>query len=236
MVMASDIALFVRQQLKAKANDNVFALAQYELSDIKEQMRRHINDGPMLRDVEEACRKLLNALLINTNEDHNTRDTAKRMAKMYIKEVFGGRYTEPPDMQSFPNAKHVDQLHTVGPIAVRSTCSHHFVPFFGKAWIGLLPDKEGQVLGLSKFSRLVDWIFCRPQIQEEATIQLANEIEKRIQPMGLAVVVRCAHMCMTVRGVKEHSTTYTTSEVRGVLRDNPTARQEFYSLIKGQEF
>ena len=100
--------------------------------------------------VEMACEDLLDALLINWRLDHNTHETPRRMAKMFVTEVFKGRYTPMPEMKEFPNAKNVDQICTLGPITIRSTCSHHMVPIEGYAWVGVLPEAEnGKVLGLS---------------------------------------------------------------------------------------
>lgn len=183
------------------------------------------------RNVETACQNLLDALLIDTNSDHNTRDTAKRMAKMYVHEVLRGRFYPAPEITDFPNAGNLDELYVTGPITVRSMCSHHFVPIVGKAWIGVLPSER--VIGLSKFNRIADWIMRRPQIQEEATVQLADFIEQAIQPRGLAVIVKARHMCMTWRGVCEHEhAAMTTSVMRGAMRDSDALRAEFLSLIK----
>lgn len=186
--------------------------------------------------VEDICEELLSALQINWKNDHNMKETPLRMARMYINEVFKGRYTAMPELKSFPNVKNVDQIYTVGPITVRSTCSHHMVPIIGQAWLGMLPHAHGRVLGLSKFVRLTDWVFCRPQIQEEATEMLSDIIEANTGAAGLAVVVRATHMCMTWRGVKETETSMTTSSMRGVFKEDAKARQEFFNIIKGQGF
>lgn len=185
----------------------------------------------VLSNVETACQSLLDALLIDTKADHNTRDTAKRMAKMYVHEVLRGRFYPAPEITDFPNVSNLDELYVTGPITVRSMCSHHFAPIVGKAWIGVLPSER--VIGLSKFNRIADWIMRRPQIQEEATVQLADFIEQAIQPRGLAVVVKARHMCMTWRGVCEHDdATMTTSVMRGAMRESDSLRAEFLSLIK----
>ena len=187
--------------------------------------------------VEMACEDLLDALLINWRLDHNTHETPRRMAKMFVTEVFKGRYTPMPEMKEFPNAKNVDQICTLGPITIRSTCSHHMVPIEGHAWVGVLPEAEnGKVLGLSKFVRLSDWIFSRPQIQEEATEMLSDVICKALQPRGLAIVVRATHKCMTWRGVRETDTTMVTSSMRGAFKEDAKAREEFFNLIKGQGY
>lgn len=179
-------------------------------------------------DVATAFEDVLDALVID--RDHNTRDTAKRVAKMYVREIFAGRYDPPPRVTEFPNAKDLDELYTVGPITVRSTCSHHFCPIQGKAWIGVIPQKR--LIGLSKFVRLTSWIMSRPQIQEEAAVQLADQLEKIIEPRGLAVAVSASHSCMTMRGVKEHSTVMTTSVLRGIMFHDQAARAEFYKFVE----
>lgn len=200
------------------ANDNIAAvLLPGDLEGIEKQ-------------VEEACRGLLRALVIDTKHDHNTQGTAKRMAKMFIHEVFRGRYEKMPDLKDFPNAKNLDEIYVVGPVTVRSACSHHFVPIMGKAWVGILPGER--VVGLSKFARLANWIFRRPQIQEESTIQLADLLEEVIKPKGLAIIVDAQHMCMSWRGVEEPCTSMTTSVMRGAFLDNASAKAEFLSLIK----
>lgn len=181
-------------------------------------------------EVEEKIKGVLESLVIDIENDHNTQETAKRVAKMYLKEVFSGRYVEPPKITEFPNAKHLDEIYTLGPITIRSACSHHLVPITGRAWIGILPSDR--VIGISKFVRLVHWVMARPQIQEEATVQLADIIENLIAPRGLAIVIEAQHQCMTWRGVKESETVMTSSVMRGVFRDKPEARAEFLRLIK----
>lgn len=185
-------------------------------------------------NVYSAMVNLLDALVIDTENDHNTIETAKRVTKMYIQEVFKGRYEKAPKITDFPNAKNLDQIYTIGPITIRSACSHHLVPILGQAWIGVIPGER--VIGISKFNRLTEWIMARPQIQEESTIQLADEIEKRINPKALAVVVKAQHMCMSWRGVKDTGSSMTTSVMRGLFRNDIPAREEFLSIIKGQGF
>lgn len=181
-------------------------------------------------EVEEKVKALLQALVIDTENDHNTQETAKRIAKMYLKEVFAGRYDPQPKITDFPNAKSLDQVYTLGPITVRSACSHHMVPITGRCWIGILPSDR--VIGISKFVRLANWVLARPQIQEEATVQLADIIEELIKPKGLAVVIEATHQCMTWRGVKESETRMNTSVMRGAFRDEAETRAEFFRLIK----
>ena len=185
------------------------------------------------RNVEKRFQKVLEALLIDTANDHNTKETAKRVAKMLVREVFAGRYQPKPRVTSFPNVNHYDQLYLTGPIKIRSTCAHHFQPIVGNAWIGVFPGKE--VIGLSKFNRLVDWVASRPQIQEEMTVQIADLIEEETKAEGIAVVIKAEHMCLTHRGVKEHESDMTTSIVRGSLREEETQKREFFNLLKGMK-
>lgn len=185
-------------------------------------------------EVQQAIQALLHALVIDTDTDHNTRETAARVARMYVHEVFKGRYLPPPKVTDFPNAKHLDEIYTVGPITVRSACSHHFVPITGQCWIGVKPGER--IIGLSKFNRLVEWVMARPQIQEEAAIMLADTIEDLIAPEGIAVIVKARHLCMTWRGVKDNGTEMVTSVMRGIFRDEAKARAELMDILRGQGF
>ena len=185
------------------------------------------------RNVEKRFQKVLDALLIDTANDHNTQETAKRVAKMLVREVFAGRYEPKPRVTSFPNANQYDELYVTGPIKIRSTCAHHFQPIVGNAWIGVFPGKN--VIGLSKFNRLVNWIASRPQIQEEMTEQIADEIEKQTEAKGVAVVIKAKHFCMSARGVKEHDSDMLTSVVRGLFREDPAIKAEFFSLLNNMK-
>lgn len=184
----------------------------------------------MQRNVELACVDLLRALGIDTESDHNTRGTAARMAKMFCRETFNGRYTTPPDITTFPNTRKLDELVVTGPISVRSTCSHHFCPILGSCYIGVIYDKR--LAGLSKFNRVVEWFASRPQIQEEMVVQIADFLERTLKPKGLAIVLNAQHTCMTWRGVKECPTaSMTTNVMRGVFRKDAGARSEFLTTL-----
>lgn len=185
----------------------------------------------LLDEVEGKIKGVLDSLVIDTDSDHNTNDTARRVAKMYIKEIFSGRYIQQPKVTEFPNAERLNELMIVGPITVRSACSHHFCPVIGKVWIGVLPNKNTNIIGLSKYARLADWIMSRPQIQEEAVIQLADLIQEKTQPDGLAVVMNATHYCMTWRGVKDADSRMINSVMRGSFLTDSNLRREFLSLI-----
>ncbi|MGC6482141.1 MAG: GTP cyclohydrolase I [Synechococcus sp.] len=184
-------------------------------------------------EVGDRVRDLLRSLVIDIENDHNTEETAERVARMYLHEVFKGRYHQQPKVASFPNVKELDEIYTVGPITVRSACSHHLVPIMGNCWIGIKPGSR--VIGLSKFTRVADWVFSRPHIQEEAVMILADEIERLCEPQGLGIIVKAQHYCMKWRGVREPQTSMVNSVVRGDFRHDSSLKQEFFELVRQQE-
>ena len=185
----------------------------------------------LLDEVQSKMQGVLESLVIDTENDHNTRDTARRVAKMYLKEVFKGRYVPAPDITEFPNVGHLNELMIVGPITVRSACSHHLCPVIGKVWVGILPNKNTNVIGLSKYARLAEWVMGRPQIQEEAVLQLADLIEEKTRPDGVAVVMEATHFCMGWRGVKDLDSKMINSVMRGAFLSDMNLRREFLALI-----
>jgi GTP cyclohydrolase I len=218
------VSVKIRERLKAarkrfNANDNI---ADF----IEPGELAHLLD-----EVEEKMKGVLTSLVIDTERDHNTDNTARRVAKMYLNEVFKGRYVSAPLITEFPNAEHLNELMIVGPITVRSACSHHFCPVIGKIWIGVLPNEHTNVIGLSKYARLAEWIMGRPQIQEEAVVQLADLIQQKTQPDGLAIVMEATHFCMGWRGVKDMDSKMINSVMRGAFLKDPNLRREFLSLI-----
>ena len=214
----------IRERVKAAkqrfhANDNIAAFIQP--GEIE----------ALLDEVEDKMKLVLDSLVIDTENDHNTTETAKRLAKMYLTEVFSGRYTQAPDITEFPNAERLNELMIVGPITVRSACSHHFCPIIGKIWIGVLPNQNTNVIGLSKYARLAEWVMGRPQIQEEAVVQLADLIQEKTCPDGLALVMEATHFCMAWRGVKDLDSRMINSVMRGSFLKDPILRREFLALI-----
>ena len=185
----------------------------------------------LLDEVEVKMQGVLDSMVIDTQSDHNTNDTARRIAKMYLMEVFKGRYVPQPAITEFPNAEHLNELMIVGPITVRSACSHHFCPVIGRIWIGVLPNEHTNVIGLSKYARLAEYVMGRPQIQEEAVVQLADLVMEKTQPDGLAIVMEASHYCMAWRGVKDMNAKMINSVMRGVFLKDSALRREFLSLI-----
>ena len=218
------VSVKIRERIKAarkrfNANDNIADFIQPGELDL------------LLDEVEDKMKGVLSSLVIDTEHDHNTDDTARRVAKMYVKEVFQGRYVKAPEITEFPNAEHLNELMIVGPITVRSACSHHFCPIMGKIWIGVLPNEHTNVIGLSKYARLAEWVMGRPQIQEEAITQMAELLMRKVSPDGLAVVMEADHFCMHWRGVKDSETKMINSVMRGSFLKDASLRREFLSLI-----
>jgi len=218
------VSVKIRERIQASrkrfhANDNI---------------SQFIEPGEMEQLLDEVSDKMggvLQSLVIDTESDHNTADTARLVAKMYLQEVFKGRYVPAPEVIEFPNAEHLNELMIVGPITVRSACSHHFCPVIGKIWIGVVPNQHTNVIGLSKYARLAEWIMGRPQIQEEAVVQLADLIQRKTQPDGLSIVMEASHYCMGWRGVKDMDSKMINSVMRGAFLKDANLRREFLSLI-----
>jgi len=208
-----------RQGRRFHANDNI--------SDV-------IEPGELDELVEEVSGRMqavLESLVIDTRSDHNTQETAQRVARMYVREIFRGRYLPAPTVTEFPNAERLNELMIVGPITVRSACSHHLCPIMGRLWIGVMPNEDSDLIGLSKYSRVADWIMTRPQIQEEAILQLSDLLVTMVKPDGLAVVMEADHFCMQWRGVKDNASKMINSVMKGVFLKDGALRREFLSLI-----
>ncbi|WP_255988073.1 GTP cyclohydrolase I [Chitinolyticbacter albus] len=182
-------------------------------------------------EVASKLEGVLESLVIDTESDHNTQDTARRVAKMFVREVFHGRYRAAPPVTEFPNIERLNELMIVGPITVRSACSHHLCPILGKVWVGVMPNEHSNLIGLSKYARLIEWIMSRPQIQEEAVSQLADTLMDRLQPDGLAIVMEADHFCMHWRGVKDMEAKMTNSVMRGSFLRDANLRREFLALM-----
>ena len=209
----------------------VAAKCRYHAND---NIADHIRDGELTElkaEVQGHLQQVLQALVIDTDSDHNTQETAKRVAKMFVEEVFRGRYVPMPAVTEFPNFSRLNELMIVGPITVRSACSHHLCPILGRVWIGVLPNEHSNLIGLSKYARVCDWVMSRPQIQEEAVVMLADALQERVKPDGLAIVMEADHFCMHWRGVKDTDTAMTNSMMRGAFLKDPNLRREFLSLL-----
>ena len=193
----------------------------------------HTLEQPNAAKVEKGIEQVLDGLLFDWKKDPNMQETPKRVAKMYTQELFKGCYTQRPKFTTFPNTKNVDEMVLVSNIRIQSTCSHHLMPFQGYCHIAYLPSPEGRICGLSKLARVAEWYARRPQIQEELTNQIAEFLNKELDPLGVMVVIKAQHGCMTNRGVMQPNSWAVTSKVTGSFKTKPEARAEFFSLIGG---
>ena len=219
----SEISTRIRERLlqakrRFNANDNIADFIEPGELDL------------LLDEVAAKMKAVLEGLVIDIENDHNTQGTARRVAKMYLNEVFRGRYHAAPSVTEFPNVTSLNELMIVGPMTVRSACSHHFCPIMGQLWIGVMPNQHSNLIGLSKFARLAEWLMTRPQIQEEAITQMAELLMDMVKPDGLAVVMEADHFCMHWRGVKDTSAKMINSVMRGsFLKDRRCAVSSFRS-------
>jgi GTP cyclohydrolase I len=244
---APDASASTASQVAGDAGDEGVPISLKIRERIKASQRRfHANDNiaefiepgeldKLLDEVQGKMSAVLSSLVIDTDSDHNTQDTARRVAKMYLHEIFKGRYQSAPAVTEFPNAERLNELMIVGPITVRSACSHHLCPIIGRVWIGVMPNEHSNLIGLSKYARLIDWIMSRPQIQEEAVTQVADILQQRMSPDGLAVVMEADHFCMHWRGVKDMDSKMINSVMRGSFLKNPDLRREFLSLVTNKK-
>ena len=215
-----EISKVIRQRLKDAekqfhSNDNISEFIEKGELDL------------LVDEVSDKFQSVLDSLVIDTAHDHNTRETARRVAKMFVCETFSGRYKARPKITSFPNMGY-KSLYTTGPITIRSVCAHHFQNIVGKCWVGVIPEEK--VIGLSKFNRLIHHICERPQIQEEMTTQIAEALQEYAETKNIAVVVKAEHHCMTMRGVREHESDMTTAIMLGAFERDPALKKEFYDI------
>lgn len=190
----------------------------------------------MRRLTAEKMRELFDILHIDHSNDHNTRDTPERVARMLVDDLLHGRYTAPPRITGFDNANQYDQLIVTGPIAVRSTCAHHLMPIYGHAFIAVVPDADGKIIGLSKYDRIVEYFSSRLQIQEELVQQIGDYLVAHTSPKGLAVRVSAVHMCRTHRGVRAtQNGRMVNAYYHGDMKSDPGLRAEFLDECRALE-
>jgi GTP cyclohydrolase I len=180
--------------------------------------------------IERAVREILEAIGENPERD-GLKETPARVARMY-EEIFSGLREDPADyLQVLFEADH-DEMVMVRDIAMYSACEHHMLPWVGKAHVAYIPGDDGRVTGLSKLARLVDGYAKRPQVQERLTSQIADALDKSLQPKGVMVVVEAEHLCMTMRGIRKPGATTVTSAVRGQFRTSVATREEAMRFIQ----
>jgi len=188
----------------------------------------------LIDELQEKFEGVLDSLLIDRQNDPNAMDTGRRMAKMYVNEIMGGRYTPAPKVTAFPNddADTRYQGMIVTRAELRSMCSHHHQPVAGVAYIGLLPGVK--VIGLSKYTRIAQHVARRGTLQEELTKNICDEIQKHTGAKDIAVYIQGTHGCCENRGIMAHSSLTQTAELRGQFF-NPSVKNEFLDYIKMQQ-
>jgi len=186
----------------------------------------------MTRKAEIAYAKFMDVVLPGWHEDPNSRETPGRVAKMFVNELWAGLYQPEPKITVFENVDAYDGMVFQGNIEVRSQCSHHHMPFFGKAHVAYVPGASNRIIGLSKLNRIVNYFSRRPQVQENLTMQIHNYLEEILgDARGIAVVVEASHTCVSHRGIGQDST-MKTAKLSGVFIEKENdARSEFYQFI-----
>lgn len=182
-----------------------------------------------MEKIEAAVRDILEAVGEDPNRE-GLRETPARVAKMYA-EIFSGLEADPKEhLKIFHEEGRHDELVLVKGIPLYSVCEHHLLPFIGRAHIAYIP-KNGRIIGLSKFSRIVDCFARRPQVQERLTGQVADFLYENLQPLGVAVLIEAEHLCMTMRGARAAGAKTRTSALRGCMRTDAKTRSEVMSLL-----
>lgn len=189
----------------------------------------------LLVDAGEAYAKFMDVILPDWRQDPNTQETPKRVAKMFINELFAGLNNEPPKITAFENLGEYGGVVFQGDIEVKSLCSHHFMPFFGKAHVAYIPKKRGMIIGLSKLNRIVEFYARRPQVQETLTTQIHDAIHDLVgydNCVGVAVMIEAQHTCVSHRGIRQDSMMKTAKLSGAFLSSEDTAKEEFYNFIR----
>lgn len=186
-----------------------------------------LSDTEKKTRIEKSVRDILETLGLDLSND-SLMDTPKRIAKMYVDEVFSGLNPENvPKITTIQNEMKYDQMIVVRDIAVLSTCEHHFQTIEGRATVAYIPTEK--VIGLSKINRIVDFFSRRPQVQERLTKQIADALEILLETPHVAVQINAKHYCVIARGIRDVSSTTATCEVRGDFKTAPATREEFLS-------
>jgi GTP cyclohydrolase IA len=182
--------------------------------------------------IERAVREILEAIGEDPERD-GLKDTPARVARMY-EEIFEGLHDDPSRyLQTQFEADH-DEMVMVRDIPMYSACEHHLLPWVGKAHVAYIPNDDGRITGLSKLARLVDSYAKRPQVQERLTSQIADELDRSLEPKGVMVVIEAEHLCMTMRGIRKPGATTVTSAVRGQFRRSVATREEAMRFLQGR--
>lgn len=181
--------------------------------------------------IRQAVRLLYEAIGDDPDRE-GIRDTPDRVARAFD-EIYAGVLIDPVDVINVVFEEAHDEIVMMRDVPFHSNCEHHLLPFFGRAHVAYLPNVRGQVTGLSKLARVVDVCSKRPGLQERMTTQIADAIQKALEPRGVLVVLEARHLCMEMRGIRKPGAETVTSTVRGVFRDDPRTRAEAMALLGG---
>ena len=188
----------------------------------------NMDDKTKMLKIEEHFREIMNVLGLDLTDD-SLRGTPKRVAKMYVQEIFSGLNPKnKPEIALFENKYKYKEMLVEKDITFYSNCEHHFVPIFGKAHVAYISN--GQVIGLSKINRVVQYFARRPQVQERLTIQIAEELKRVLNTEDVAVVIDAVHLCVSSRGVQDNDSKTVTSHFGGKFNDE-ASRREFFTYI-----
>jgi GTP cyclohydrolase I len=184
---------------------------------------------PTRAEVEEAVKTIIRWAGDDPSRD-GLRETPDRVVRAY-EEYFRGYNEDPEDIlqKTFKEIEGYDEMVVLRGIRFESHCEHHMAPIIGRAWVAYIP--RGRVVGISKLARAADAYAKRLQIQEKMTAQIANTVQKVLNPEGVAVLLKAEHQCMTTRGAHKPGTDLVTSRMLGAFRDNPITRQEFLAIV-----
>jgi GTP cyclohydrolase I len=188
----------------------------------------------LIEEATEAFEQVLDSLLIDRNNDPNSKGTARRLAKMYFNEIMAGRYDPAPDATAFPNdsADRYEGMLVVRS-ELRSMCSHHHQPVTGVAYIGIIAAEK--LIGLSKYTRIAQWCARRGTLQEELCNDIAREISKATDSENVGVYLRMTHGCCENRGIMAHDSSTTTSVLKGAFNKDAGTKKEFFDTLSLQE-
>jgi len=194
-----------------------------------------LTEQEKLKMIEEAAvhyGNYMTALGFDWREDPNSSDTPIRVAKAFVNDLASGVYSKSPKITAFDNIDGYDGVVFQGNITVHSFCSHHHLPFIGKAHVAYIPTPDGKVIGLSKLNRIVEFYARRPQVQENLTMQIHDHIDEECTDnIGVATMIEANHMCACVRGVK-HDAIMKTAKLSNVFKNKTRVREEFYNFIR----
>lgn len=227
-------------------SDKKYSISQAVRTNLRAQNKRFwagdnisefLDEGTKALLIDEATvafEGVLDALLIDRENDPNSKGTARRLAKMYFTEIMAGRYEAGPDATAFPNdsEERYDGMLVIRS-ELKSMCSHHHQPVSGVAYIGILAASK--LIGLSKYTRIAQWCSTRGTLQEELCNDITKEIMKATGSGDVAVYIQAEHGCCTNRGIKAHSSLTQTTVLKGAFKTDPATKTEFFDNVKLQQ-